>query len=478
MGVIGDKIQEKISYNERFTNGDVCGVITEVDTFRNTASIRFPNPTNGVVTNVDNVKLPVNVGGITESSVEPGQRCWITFLNGSPLKPIISSLSDELYYDNIYSKKTNSDQGGFVVNEYINTIDLEEVDSPMSGDYFVDAPTDIFSLVGRDYTDLDALEETKKSIIQLDKYKDTEDGVSNKKTSSTIKFKENGDIDTFVKANVGIRLSKFRIHTYSLEMFNWGKNMTNNFTEDITNNSKNLTNNQEENITNNSEYLINNQRKDIENNSENIINNTRKTITSNAKNIVNNIEENITNNVKKTIINKAKDITNNIKNKYFTEAKEIVIHAFKDILVECRNLIVNCDKIIYNKVELTSDDLQRLLELLELDWDAIRDLVDMYRDGYFDNLAKNEYTVEAFQELLEYETTEIQSLVSMLRRITKTPSALASINELQDKIDEYNQIKQDLADDNISVNDLKQKYIRAEELINTFKEEIREYENS
>lgn len=482
MGLINDKIQDKIEYNNRFPSSDVCGVITEVDTFRNVASIRFANPNNGAVTTVDNVKLPVNVGGVTESGVEPGQRCWITFLGGSILHPVISSLSDELYFDNIYSKKTNSDQGGFVVDEYINTLDSETETTPMTDDYFVDAPTDIFSLIGRDYTELDALDATKKSIIQLDKYKDTEDGVSNKKTSSTIKFKENGDIDAFIKANVGIRWSRFRLHSYCLEMFNWGKNMTNNFTEDITNNSKNLTNNQVEDITNNSENMYNNQRNKIVNNSKWLTNNTEKTIESNAENMVNNIKEtltnnakNIVNNAKEKITNKAKNLLNDIKEKITTKAKEMLIDVIRDITINCRNLIINCGKIIYNGVTLTSEDLQRLLDLLDLDWDAIKELIRMYREGYFDKINEEYKTEEDLIELLQYDTSKIQSIVNRLRRISRTKN---QANQVQSLINEYNQIKQDFEDGNVSASDRPNVYERANELVTIFRQEIQDYENA
>ena len=47
----------------------------------------------------------------------------------------------------------------------------------------------------------------RKTIMEIDKYKSSEDGITNIKNNSTLKFKDNGDSDIFVNNNTGIRIS-------------------------------------------------------------------------------------------------------------------------------------------------------------------------------------------------------------------------------------------------------------------------------
>jgi hypothetical protein len=58
-----------------------------------------------------------------------------------------------------------------------------------------------------DYSNTDTSVLVHETLNTLDKYKSTEQGITNLKTKSTIKFKDNGDIDMFVSSNVGIRIS-------------------------------------------------------------------------------------------------------------------------------------------------------------------------------------------------------------------------------------------------------------------------------
>ena len=55
--------------------------------------------------------------------------------------------------------------------------------------------------------DTKAIQEVRKTIMEIDKYKSSEDGITNIKNNSTLKFKDNGDIDIFVNNNTGIRIS-------------------------------------------------------------------------------------------------------------------------------------------------------------------------------------------------------------------------------------------------------------------------------
>lgn len=208
MGIIGDKLKEKIENNNNIRYSDTIAEITSYDNIRNTASIRFANPNNGTVMTATNISLKTDVGGLFQAAPEIGQKCWINFIGGNLLCPVITNLCDDQYYDNVYSKKTNADQGAYIINSSINDISPESIEIiPMIEDYFNDSYSDKYTLITRDYINVDATQTVRKILMEIDKYKPSEDGITNTKNNSTIKFKENGDIDIFVENNTGIRIS-------------------------------------------------------------------------------------------------------------------------------------------------------------------------------------------------------------------------------------------------------------------------------
>lgn len=208
MGIIGDKLQQKIENNNNIRYSDTVAEITEYDNIKNTASVKFANPNNGSIMTADNIAVKINMGGLSQAALKIGQKCWISFIGNNLLCPVITNLCDDQYYDNIYSKKTNSDQGAYIVDSNINNIDINSIKiTPMTDDYFNDSVSSRYSLITKDYTDTEAIQEVRKIIMEIDKYKISEDGITNIKNNSTIKFKDNGDIDIFVNNNTGIRIS-------------------------------------------------------------------------------------------------------------------------------------------------------------------------------------------------------------------------------------------------------------------------------
>ena len=208
MGIIGDKLQQKIENNNNIRYSDTVAEITDYDNIKNTASVKFANPNNGSIMTADNIAVKINMGGLSQAALKIGQKCWISFIGNNLLCPVITNLCDDQYYDNIYSKKTNSDQGAYIVDSNINNIDIDSIKvTPMTDDYFNDSVSSRYSLITKDYTDTEAIQEVRKIIMEIDKYKTSEDGITNIKNNSTIKFKDNGDIDIFVNNNTGIRIS-------------------------------------------------------------------------------------------------------------------------------------------------------------------------------------------------------------------------------------------------------------------------------
>lgn len=208
MGIIGDKLQQKIENNNNIRYSDTVAEITDYDNIKNTASVKFANPNNGSIMTADNIAVKINMGGLSQAALKIGQKCWISFIGNNLLCPVITNLCDDQYYDNIYSKKTNSDQGAYIVDSNINNIDINSIKiTPMIDDYFNDSVSSRYSLITKDYTDTEAIQEVRKIIMEIDKYKTSEDGITNIKNNSTVKFKDNGDIDIFVNNNTGIRIS-------------------------------------------------------------------------------------------------------------------------------------------------------------------------------------------------------------------------------------------------------------------------------
>ena len=208
MGIIGNKLQQKIENNNNIRYSDTVAEITDYDNIKNTASVKFANPNNGSIMTADNIAVKINMGGLSQAALKIGQKCWISFIGNNLLCPVITNLCDDQYYDNIYSKKTNSDQGAYIVDSNINNIDIDSIKvTPMTDDYFNDSVSSRYSLITKDYTDTEAIQEVRKIIMEIDKYKTSEDGITNIKNNSTIKFKDNGDIDIFVNNNTGIRIS-------------------------------------------------------------------------------------------------------------------------------------------------------------------------------------------------------------------------------------------------------------------------------
>lgn len=208
MGIIGDRLQQKIENNNNIRYSDTIAEITYYDNIRNTASIKFANPNNGSIMTANNIAVKITTGGLSQAALKIGQKCWISFIGNNLLCPVITNLCDDQYYDNVYSKKTNSDQGAYIIDSDINNIDIDSIEvTPMTDDYFNDSPSTKYSLITKDYTNTEAIQETRKIIMEIDKYKSSEDGITNIKNNSTVKFKDNGDIDIFVNNNTGIRIS-------------------------------------------------------------------------------------------------------------------------------------------------------------------------------------------------------------------------------------------------------------------------------
>lgn len=213
MGIIGNKLNEKIQRNSLQQFDDTTATILDYDVVLNTAKIRFLNPNGEGYLYRDNVEVANTLGGVTGAGIYPGQTCTITFMKNNVFNPVITGLNT-----NYYSKKTCSDQGAYIVDNYVHNVDTSIETTPMIEDWIDYSNQDKYKYCDdiADFTDTDASFEIHEILSKLDKYKLTEQGITNLTTKSTIKLKDNGDIDIFVSNNSGIRISP---QNHSIEIF-------------------------------------------------------------------------------------------------------------------------------------------------------------------------------------------------------------------------------------------------------------------
>lgn len=211
MGIIKNKLNEQIQANNLRTYSDTTGTILEYDAITNKAKIKFDSPIGEGIMVRENVPVTSQSGGFTQDSIRPGTQCNIAFYNNNLYAPVITGINNSFY-----NNKTCSDQGACLVNESIKSIQKPKDIIPMSSQW-LDESNQNQSKYNNDlgqYQYTDVTTETMDILTKLDKYARTEQGITNLETKSTIKLKENGDIDIFVANNIGIRISKSNKKVY------------------------------------------------------------------------------------------------------------------------------------------------------------------------------------------------------------------------------------------------------------------------
>lgn len=205
MGIIKDKLNKQIQANNLRRYSDTTGTILNYDPITNRAKISFNSPIGEGIMIRENVPISSQSGGFTQSGIHIGAKCNIAFYSNNIYSPVITGINNSFYND-----KTCSDQGACLVDESINAVTKPEGIIPMCSQW-IDVNnqnrTKYSNDIG-DYQKSDITIETMDILNRLDKYETDEEGVTNLKTKSTIKLKENGDIDIFVANNIGIRISK------------------------------------------------------------------------------------------------------------------------------------------------------------------------------------------------------------------------------------------------------------------------------
>lgn len=204
MSIIKDALRKEIGQNNLQQFSDTTATILEYDIVSNTATIRFMNPNGEGMMLRKNVHVSNTMGGVTGSGFYPGQLCNISFIKNNIYNPVITGM-----VTNNYKLKTCSDEGAFLVDNFILDIEEPKEITPMI-ESWIDKENENVEKYNNDlgnYTNVDAFRKANDAVHALDKYSPQEQGITHLDTKSTIKFKENGDIDIFVAGNLGIRIS-------------------------------------------------------------------------------------------------------------------------------------------------------------------------------------------------------------------------------------------------------------------------------
>ena len=205
MGAIKDGINKQIDKYNKSQFGNTTGTILSYDKSTNTCTVKYPNP-NGVgdITR-KNVMITDNTGGIVTGADHTGKKCSISFIANNAYAPVIGGI-----YDNNYHNRITSDQGSFIANDEVYKVGTPEHIIAMNTDWIDDKnkSLDKYQNDITNYADIDADQEAMELISSINRYGENEVGINNIYNNSTIKLKDNGDIDIFTENNTGIRICK------------------------------------------------------------------------------------------------------------------------------------------------------------------------------------------------------------------------------------------------------------------------------
>ena len=205
MSLIKDSIQRQIDKNCLIQFKDTTGTILDYDRTTNTCKLKYHNPNGDGYLYRGNVNITNNLGGVATGSIRPGQRCNISFINSNVYEPVITGISDSYYQE-----RSNTDQGAYLADDDIYKVGTPEHIVALNLDWINDnnSSLSMYETGGERYTDFNVNESAMDLITTLDKYENDEVGLTNLSNKSTIKVRDNGDIDLFVSNNVGIRICK------------------------------------------------------------------------------------------------------------------------------------------------------------------------------------------------------------------------------------------------------------------------------
>lgn len=203
MGAINKSLQNKINSNNLTRFSETTGTILAYDRTTETCKVKYPNPHGEGFIYRGNVDIVNTNGGMSTDGIFPGQKCSISFINDNLYTPVIVGIQN-CYY----AERNCTDQGAYLADDDIWKVGTPENIIAMNLDWINSDNADLSKYENNSarYTNVDVNERSLELMTTLDKYSDSEIGMTNLITKSTIKLRENGDIDIFTSANTGMRI--------------------------------------------------------------------------------------------------------------------------------------------------------------------------------------------------------------------------------------------------------------------------------
>jgi len=202
MSIIKDSLKEQINNNNRTQFTDTTGTILEYDKTTETCKIKYLNPNGSGFIYRGNVMIANHAGGFASGSIFAGQKCSVGFINSNIYNPVITGIPESYYSD-----RNCTDQGAYIADDTVWKVGTPENIIAMNLDWINDTGSlSKYENSTARYTNIDVNQVSMDLITSLDKYEDNEVGMTNLKNKSTVKLRDNGDIDIFTGANTGIRI--------------------------------------------------------------------------------------------------------------------------------------------------------------------------------------------------------------------------------------------------------------------------------
>lgn len=216
MGIIKNTIKKQIDFSNSQNYRCAIATIKRYNNISNTACITFNNPNGSGTLYRENVPVAESLGGVCGSALKQGVKCSIEFRNGNIFSPVITGV-----LKSYYNERSNTRQGACIVDEYVNEQQEPEDITPMYNDWIDENNFNESKYIDESTTSLiegDEYQMFYDTIRNINHYTDNEQGITNLSNHSTVKIKENGDIEMFVENNIGIRISKQmqKIYVYGL----------------------------------------------------------------------------------------------------------------------------------------------------------------------------------------------------------------------------------------------------------------------
>lgn len=202
MSLIKNSLQNQINDNNRGQFFGSIATILSYDKTTETCKVKYSNPNGEGYIYRGNVSVAGNIGGMSSGGIFAGQQCAVSFLNGNIYSPIIVAITQSYY-----SERSSADQGAYIADDEVYKVGTPEHIIAMDVDW-LNPGQEINNLYETKYADTDVDNMAMNIITTLDKVDDNEVGLVNLSNKSTIKLKDNGDIDLFTSNNTGIRICK------------------------------------------------------------------------------------------------------------------------------------------------------------------------------------------------------------------------------------------------------------------------------